>query len=139
MWAHCTAGHRHWGRYGAAGLLLADGGRVLLQLRSRAVQLGGTWSIPGGALEANETPAAAALREAWEECRIPPPEVVPTGSHVTVCGGWPYVTILGRLSAAVDLRGNGEGRAAWVDLADVDGLPLHPAFREAWPVLADML
>ena len=63
-WATCAHGHAHWGRRGAAGLLVADGGRVLLQLRARWAHPGGTWSIPGGARERGETALQAALREA---------------------------------------------------------------------------
>ena len=69
-WATCEHGHAHWGRRGAAGLLLADGGRVLLQLRARWSHQGGTWSIPGGARERGETAVQAALREAHEEMAI---------------------------------------------------------------------
>ena len=39
------------------------GGRVLLARHSE----GGTWLLPGGAIEPGETPADAALREMWEE------------------------------------------------------------------------
>ena len=48
MWTYCACGERHWGRYGAAGLLLTDPGRtgVVLQKRSRMVHHGGTWSVP---------------------------------------------------------------------------------------------
>jgi hypothetical protein len=33
-WARCALGHRHWGRYGAAGVLITDGARVMLQHRA---------------------------------------------------------------------------------------------------------
>ena len=71
-WVRCAAGHRHWGRYGAAGLLLTDPARtgVVLQKRSRMVHHGGTWSVPGGAIEGLEDPVRAALREAHEEAGI---------------------------------------------------------------------
>jgi 8-oxo-dGTP pyrophosphatase MutT (NUDIX family) len=41
-------------------------GRVLLARHST----GGTWSLPGGAVEPLETPADAAVREVWEEIGI---------------------------------------------------------------------
>ncbi len=70
-WTRCAQGHRHWGLVGAAGLLVvhdADGERrFLMQHRSEQVHHGGTWAIPGGALEHGETAAAGALREAEEE------------------------------------------------------------------------
>src|SRR6476469_2120889 len=74
MWTYCACGHRHWGVYGAAGLLLTDPDRtgVVLQKRSRMVHHGGTWSVPGGAIEYHEDPVRAALREAHEEAGIEP-------------------------------------------------------------------
>jgi len=54
-WVNCSCHRRHWGAYGAAGLLLLDGdGRVLLQQRAPASQHGNTWGIPGGAKAAGE-------------------------------------------------------------------------------------
>ena len=54
-WVMCSCGHRHWGLHGAAGLLLIrrdlDQPRVLLQLRAAWTHGGGTWALPGGALD----------------------------------------------------------------------------------------
>jgi ADP-ribose pyrophosphatase YjhB (NUDIX family) len=44
-------------------LICDDAGRLLL-VRQRD---GGVWSTPGGSMEFDETPADAAVREAWEE------------------------------------------------------------------------
>lgn len=133
MWTHCTAGHPHWGRNGAAGLLLVDGDRVLLQLRSMSVQQGGTWSVPGGALGPGETPTTAALREAAEEIGLDHRHVTVTGRHAATCGGWRYTTIVGTPTAPLTLRPNREtARVVWVPVAEVDALPLHPGFRAAW-------
>ncbi len=133
-WATCSNGHAHWGRRGAAGLLVAQGGRALLQLRAGWSHQGGTWSIPGGAIERGETSVQAALREAEEELGSPATRSRSAGS---------YVATLRRL----DLR-DGPGRAAaalWSSptspratttagsaASHVDDLPLHPAFRTAW-------
>src|SRR5690348_6784882 len=50
-WTTCALGHRHWGRAGAAGLLLhrdgSAGTEVLLQLRAVWSHHGGTWGTPG--------------------------------------------------------------------------------------------
>lgn len=63
----------HWGAYGAAGVLLVrrdtrpDGTprtRVLLQHRGWETDHGGTWALPGGALDLAETAVDGAIREA---------------------------------------------------------------------------
>jgi len=133
-WATCAHGHAHWGRRGAAGLLLAERGRVLLQLRAGWAHQGGTWSIPGGARERGESAVQAALREAREEMSIRDREVRVHSSYVASCGGWEYETVLAvpaagpvhlaHLSESVD--------HVWACADEVGELPLHPAFRKAW-------
>ena len=71
-WTVCHKGHVHWGAKDAAGLLLRclpqEGEPVyLLQQRSRWVDFGGTWGIPGGAIREGESPEVAARREVEEE------------------------------------------------------------------------
>lgn len=135
MWTTCRRGHPHWGRHGAAGLLLADHGHVLLQLRARWAHQGGTWSIPGGALERGEDAVTAALREAREELGLDATLVGVHGSRVATCGGWTYETVLGRPhpEAVVDLHDHAESDGhRWVPASDVPNLRLHPAFAAAW-------
>ncbi len=73
------AGHWRWGSAGcgwtsygtpvvAAGAVIVRG-RVLLVRRGRAPYRG-TWDIPGGFLEADETPEAALRRELCEELGV---------------------------------------------------------------------
>lgn len=135
-WASCTAGHAHWGRYGAAGLLLARDATVLLQLRAGWAHQGGTWSIPGGALDRGERPVDAALREADEELGLVPGTVVVRGSRVAWCGGWSYETVLGEPvdpAAEPATRNRSESDAhRWVPVDAVASMRLHPAFRLAW-------
>ncbi|HCB03672.1 MAG TPA: NUDIX hydrolase [Nocardioides bacterium] len=132
-WATCTLGHAHWGRRGAAGLLLAESGRVLLQLRAKWAHQGGTWSIPGGARERGESAVDAALREAAEEMSIRGREVEVRSSYVATCGGWSYETVLAVPSGPVHLAHLSESDAhLWADVDDVGRLSLHPAFRRAW-------
>jgi 8-oxo-dGTP pyrophosphatase MutT (NUDIX family) len=132
-WAHCTEGHSHWGPRGAAGLLLAEGGRLLLQLRAGWAHQGGTWSVPGGARERGETAVEAALREAHEELGLDVDAVDVRGSSVALCGGWSYETVLAVPRTPLRIVNRSESEAhAWVATAEVDDLPLHPAFRKAW-------
>lgn len=132
-WATCSLGHTHWGPRGAAGLLVAREGQALLQLRARWAHQGGTWSIPGGARERGETSVDAALREAHEELGIEPGAVEPAGSYVADCGGWRYETVLARAAPTLRLEDRAESAGhRWVAAEEVDGLDLHPAFREAW-------
>jgi 8-oxo-dGTP diphosphatase len=132
-WTTCTRGHAHWGPRGAAGLLLAHQGQALLQLRARWAHQGGTWSIPGGALERDEDFTTAALRESEEELGIAPDAVQPRGTHVAECGGWIYQTVLAHCAARPALTDNAESAGhRWVPADEVDDLPLHPAFKQAW-------
>ncbi|HET8647509.1 MAG TPA: NUDIX domain-containing protein [Vicinamibacteria bacterium] len=64
-----------------------DEGRVLLA-RHRE---GGTWLLPGGAVEPGETPADAALRETWEETGL----LVRLTRLVGVFGGADFVVEYG--------------------------------------------
>ena len=81
-WAVGPDGGRRWGRFGAAGLLLRaplpDGTpAVLLQHRAAWSHQGGTWALPGGARDSDESPVVAAVREAEEETGIDPARVHP--------------------------------------------------------------
>jgi 8-oxo-dGTP pyrophosphatase MutT (NUDIX family) len=142
-WTRCAAGHRHWGRFGAAGLLLRAPGRpdrperVVLQHRAWWSHQGGTWGVPGGARDSDETTVAAALRETAEEANIPAAAVRPYGLLVDDHGGWSYSTVLGRPTAPVDPEPTGgeSEDVRWIDLPAVDTLPLHPGFAAAWPRL----
>ena len=132
-WATCAHGHAHWGRRGAAGLLVADRGRVLLQLRAGWSHQGGTWSIPGGARERGESAVTAALREAAEELGIDSRAVGVRASYVAECGGWTYETVLAVAEEPLHVEHRSETQQhAWVEPEQVGDLPLHPAFRKAW-------
>jgi 8-oxo-dGTP diphosphatase len=123
-WTTCSRGHRHWGRFGAAGLLAfapclagadrmgradvgraappasAEGGRdgreacVLLQRRSWWGNHGGAWGPPGGARDSHESTVTAALREAEEECAIAADAVSVLGILRDDHGDWSYQTVI---------------------------------------------
>src|ERR1035437_2692056 len=136
-----TAKCAHWGTHGAAGLLVVDKGKVLLQLRSQSVREPHTWSIPGGARGKDETPEQAALREAHEEANLDPQDVKIVATYSDLCEcGWNYTTLIANPIGTVELHGNWEGeRLELVPLEDVATLELHPGFKAAWPALRDML
>jgi len=146
-WTRCSRGHRHWGRHGAAGLLLHvvdDAGDtwVLLQHRAWWSHHGGTWGLPGGArLSATESPEQAALRETSEEIRVDLGGVALGGTHADDHGGWAYTTVLARLGECRSVAPAADETldAQWVPAINVDTLPLHPGFAAAWPSLQDRL
>ena len=133
-WTTCSQGHRHWGRAGAAGLLLhrdgAQGLEVLLQHRAGWSHHGGTWGTPGGALHHGESPDQGALREVREELGLLPQDVVLGARSVDDHGGWSYTTVLARPVRPLepgDLRLDGESDGvAWVPFAGLGGVDLHP-------------
>lgn len=146
-WVDCRCGSRHWGLHGAAGLLLLrdPGGRreVLLQLRAEWTHFGGSWGLPGGARDSHEDPVSAALREATEEAGVAA-EAITVIDQVTGVdhGDWvyTYVVALAGRSVTVSPRTVESDELRWVALDAVQGLPLHPAFGDAWPWLhADLL
>jgi 8-oxo-dGTP pyrophosphatase MutT (NUDIX family) len=141
MWVTCECGRRHFGPYGAAGLVLRDGAaRLLMTRRSEFVHFPRTWSFPGGALEAGESSIDAALREIGEELGVPAAAVsvvstVPGTDH----GVWRYVYVLADLLPQwtdMRLRLNFESEAVeWVAPADMASLPLHPDLATDLPAL----
>ena len=141
-WVECAAGHRHWGRYGAAGLLAhrADAmgtQEVLLQHRAEWSHFGGTWGLLGGARASHETAVQAALREAAEEGAVDASDVRVDGRYDDDHGGWSYVTVIATASVALKARPSGGESidVVWHDLSRVEGLPLHPGFAASWPLL----
>jgi 8-oxo-dGTP diphosphatase len=134
----CACGHRHWGRYGAAGLLLTDPDRgVLLQHRAWWTHHGRTWALPGGALHSDETPWQAATREAQEEAAIPADALRPTAASTLDHGSWRYTTVLATAHGRVDERiANSESEELrWVPAGEVENYALHRDFAVAWPSL----
>ncbi len=142
-WTRCARGHRHWGRHGAAGLLLrhVDGaGRrwVLLQHRAWWSHHGDTWGVPGGARRSDETAEQAALRETGEEIDLDLTAVRLVDVHHDDHGGWSYTTVLADVPTLLPVSVSAEesADARWFAVDEVARLPLHPGFAATWPLLA---
>jgi 8-oxo-dGTP diphosphatase len=144
-WTRCEQGHRHWGLFGASGLLLqrpaGDSVEVLLQHRAEWSHHGGTWGLLGGARESSETAVQAALREAAEEGGVDVDWVAVHGRFDDPHGGWAYTTVLAAAPAGAAARPTGGESidVGWFSPADVTRLPLHPGFAASWPALRDAL
>lgn len=140
-WIECTCGSKHWGKFGAAGLLLIRDGAVLLQHRAPWVHNGDTWGIPGGARDSHETIIESAIREAVEETGINPTDLQPVHTFTDDHNGWSYSTVIAR--ANENLEGhelNDESHEVrWVPFADVTRLPLHPSFAKTWPLVKNII
>jgi ADP-ribose pyrophosphatase YjhB (NUDIX family) len=133
-------GSRRWGRFGAAGVLVrcADEEHgswwYFLARRSEWCHQGGTWAIPGGALNHGEPPIEGALREFAEEIGV----VLGEGDfsvadlHEDDHGGWSYWTVVVDVAERFipPASGNWETAATgWFARDHLEGLELLTAFR----------
>ncbi|QAY62053.1 NUDIX hydrolase [Xylanimonas allomyrinae] len=150
-WVACTfpggddAAHRHWGLFGAAGLMLVrrspEGvvSDVVLQHRALWSHHGGTWGVPGGALDTGESAVAGALRESREEAGIDPAHVRVVGTHVLDHGVWQYTTVVGEVADGADVVPSANDpeslEVRWVGVGELGSLRLLPAFEAALPAL----
>jgi 8-oxo-dGTP pyrophosphatase MutT (NUDIX family) len=130
-WTVCELGHYHWGLLGGAGLLFrhvsaGEPASYLLVQRSRWVDEGGSWSIPGGAIRDGETPEAAARREAKEEIGVIPRYRV-TDIDVQDCGGgWSFTIFCADVDEEfLAYSGAQTDATGWFTLEMMKVLPLH--------------
>lgn len=116
-----------------------DAPRVLLQLRAEWTHGGGTWALPGGAIDSHEDSAAAAAREAREEAGVDESRIEVRLTHRAACANddWFYDTVIAHCDGDAGAHvANAESvELVWVPIDEVDGLPLHGGFAAAWPVL----
>jgi 8-oxo-dGTP diphosphatase len=139
-WYKGPGGVKHWGKFGAAGLLLraplpGGGSAVLLQHRAPWSHQGGTWALPGGARDSHESPEHAAVREAEEEAGIAADDLRVRAERLTMtaASGWTYITVIADADKPLPTVANRESaELAWVPEDEVADLPLHPGFAAAW-------
>ena len=125
-------GSVRWGRYGAAGVLARAGDRFFVAQRSLHCHQGGTWAVPGGALNRDESPLEGALREFREEIGIHLDRFEVDLVHEDDHGGWSYWTIVIDVPEPFEApdRAHWETAAtAWMTGAELAMLELHPSFR----------
>lgn len=136
-WIDCQCGGRHWGLFGAAGLVLVRDQSILLQHRAPWVHNGDTWGIPGGARDSHETPIEAALREANEEIGIDINLVTPVDEFIDDHISWSYHTIIAKAdSSLIAHEMNDESLdVEWIKISDIEKQELHPSFANTWPML----
>lgn len=137
-WVECRCGSRHWGKFGAAGLLLIhsdldgagiDAARrgplpqdacVLLQHRAAWSHQGDTWGLPGGARDSGESSRTAALREVQEEAQIDAAPAEFLGVQVTNHTDWHYTTVLMLVAdAEVPTPNRESNELRWVPVSQV--------------------
>lgn len=111
----------------AVGAVCVRDGRLLLVQRRRAPGAG-SWAVPGGRVEAGETPAAAAARELEEEtglhgrveglCGVAERHV--DGHHFVILNHW--VDVGGQDAVA----GDDAAAVTWADRTTLEAIALVP-------------
>jgi 8-oxo-dGTP diphosphatase len=129
-------GSMRWGIYGAAGVLFRHRDEketaYFVALRSHWTHQGGTWAIPGGALDSDEEPLSGALREFYEESGRVPELLEVAETHVDDHGGWSYTTLVVDVPERFELPESLHWETAdvrWVNAEELAALELFPAFR----------
>ena len=139
-------GSRRWGLFGAAGVLVRHAGdetsepQYFLARRSMHTHLGGTWAIPGGALDQGETPLEGALREFDEEIGVALHEhqFEIAQVHEDDHGGWSYWTLVVDVTEVFDPPTSltwETSEVRWVRASELATLELFGAFRATLELL----
>ena len=129
-------GSRRWGRFGAAGLLLrhtdpSGETHYFVALRSAWTHQGGTWAVPGGALDEGESPLEGALREFEEEIGHDLVDYEVVEQHEDDHGGWSYWTLVLDVPERFEPRVLSweTAECRWVPASELAGMELFGAFR----------
>ena len=145
-WIQCRCGNKHWGKFGAAGMLIFREGvnherEMFLQLRAPWVHNGDTWGVPGGARDSHESITEAAMREVHEETGINPAHLTPHALFTDDHGDWRYDTVIASAHSYISADSlNGESQEMrWIALSEVELMDLHPSFAKTWFELRQLL
>jgi 8-oxo-dGTP pyrophosphatase MutT (NUDIX family) len=129
-------GSRRWGRYGAAGILARHCVRgdpaYFVARRSEYCHRGGTWAIPGGALDQGEEPLTGALREFVEEIGVTIDGFDVVTVHEDDHGGWSYWTVVVDVAERFAVPSTLHWETAevrWVTAGELARLELFDAFE----------
>jgi 8-oxo-dGTP diphosphatase len=130
-------GSQRWGRYGAAGILVrhvdeAGVPHYFVALRSQWTHKGGTWAVPGGALNQGESALEGALREFAEEIGHELDGYEVAEVHEDDHGGWTYTTVVLDVPTRFDPPAVLQWETAecrWVPASQLQELELFDAFR----------
>jgi 8-oxo-dGTP diphosphatase len=109
----------------------------LLQLRAAWTHGGGTWALPGGALDSHEDSVSAAAREAEEEAGISASSISVRDVFSDDHGPWRYDTVIAHTDSDAGAHAaNAESDdLRWVLLGEVADYQLHKGLEGAWPEL----
>ncbi|OTA98185.1 hypothetical protein M426DRAFT_17667 [Hypoxylon sp. CI-4A] len=138
MSIYCAHGHRHIGKYGAAGFIIfryrkagTGAGEIEMLLARRH----NGWSTIGGLIDRGESPLQAAFRELKEEIGLHHSFIIPVTVSPADHGGWCYTTFLAMprtdleiSDLTLDLREVSEVR--WFTRRELQGQELHWPFRD---------
>ncbi len=112
-----------------AGAVITDAEGRLLLVRRRNEPAAGRWSLPGGRVEPDESPAEAAAREVREETGL----IVEIGDEVlrVVLDNWDIHDFAGTVAGGSLLAGDDAVDVRWVTGAELAALPTSPGLVEA--------
>lgn len=140
-WLEGPNGEMRWGRFGAAGVFIFNPATesVLLQERAIWTAEGGTWGIPGGAVNGDETVLEGALRETFEETGLQAELVTVREEYKVDLGWWSYTTFIATVQDNHELNFDEESASLeWIPFEELENLPLHSAFAAALPELFEL-
>ena len=145
-WVLDPDGSRYWGarrgRVAAAGTATGRRDRRTVAAPGRMVASGRHVGAARRGRDSHESAIDTAIREADEEAGIGGHELRVLSAFVThnAPSGWTYTTVIAEVDEPVRTVANGEStELRWVDITDVEHMPLHPAFGRSWPRLKDHL